>query len=418
MIQSLINKHFFNLLLFTLTFGILLYDAIGFDYTDEICALFLFVLFGIYLFSTSDWNFNKGFLTTIGVFLFYFCYSLYIGSNTKTAIISDMLIQIKPYLAFFCVYSMMPRFSESQKNIMKSICLVFWFLLLLMGLGKAVEPRILFHLMGHPAYYAAAVVCVSLCYLYCSKFTNLDKITFVALLSIGLISGRSKFYGFFALATFITFYFSNIKQFKLDAKNITIILLTIVAVLFVAREKIYFYFYQTLTSEVDKDMIARYVLYATAPQILIDYFPFGSGFASFGTFSSGVYYSSIYSKYGIDGVWGMSKDHYNFIADTYYPSLAQFGIVGIILYITFWIYILMKAIKFHKRTYNMKCLSMVLMIIGFFIIEGTTDSTFTTHRGFFVLMLLGLILSDLKNGVTDEVHPNAKELQDENASDK
>ena len=75
----------------------------------------------------------------------------------------------------------------------------------------------------------------------------------------------------------------------------------------------------------------------------------------------------------------------------------------------------MKAIKFHKRTYNMKCLSMVLMIIGFFIIEGTTDSTFTTHRGFFVLMLLGLILSDLKN---DEVHPNAKELQDENTSDK
>ena len=114
----------------------------------------------------------------------------------------------------------------------------------------------------------------------------------------------------------------------------------------------------------------------------------------------------------------MSKDHYNFIADTYYPSLAQFGIVGIILYITFWAYILMKAIKFHKRTYNMKCLSMVLMIIGFFIIEGTTDSTFTTHRGFFVLMLLGLILSDLKNGVTDEVHQNAKELQDENTSDK
>ena len=114
----------------------------------------------------------------------------------------------------------------------------------------------------------------------------------------------------------------------------------------------------------------------------------------------------------------MGYEYYNFIADTYYPSLAQFGIVGIILYITFWIYILMKAIKFHKRTYNMKCLSMVLMIIGFFIIEGTTDSTFTTHRGFFVLMLLGLILSDLKNGVTDEIHPNAKELQDENTSDK
>lgn len=98
----------------------------------------------------------KGFLTTIGVFLFYFCYSLYIGSNTENSCNIRYVNQIKPYLAFFCVYSMMPRFSESQKNIMKSICLVFWFLLLLMGLGKAVEPRILFHLMGHPAYYAGS----------------------------------------------------------------------------------------------------------------------------------------------------------------------------------------------------------------------------------------------------------------------
>ena len=45
---------------------------------------------------------------------------------------------------------------------------------------------------------------------------------------------------------------------------------------------------------------------------------------------------------------------------------------------------------------------MVLMIIGFFAIEGTTDSTFTTHRGFYVLMLLGLILADLKRIHTGE----------------
>ena len=48
MIQEFINKHFFYLLIFTLTFGILLYDLIGFDYTDELCALFLFILFVFY----------------------------------------------------------------------------------------------------------------------------------------------------------------------------------------------------------------------------------------------------------------------------------------------------------------------------------------------------------------------------------
>ncbi len=34
--KSLIYKHLFNLILFTLNFGILLYDAIGFDYKNEI----------------------------------------------------------------------------------------------------------------------------------------------------------------------------------------------------------------------------------------------------------------------------------------------------------------------------------------------------------------------------------------------
>lgn len=418
MIQAIIDKHFFNLLIFTLVFGILLYDAIGFDYTDEICALFLFILFSIYLFSTKGWDFNKAFLTTIGIFLFYFCYSLYIGSNTKTAILSDMLIQIKPYLAFFCVYSMMPRLNESQKRILKSLCLVLWFPLLCIGLAGAVNIKLLTLLMGHPTYFAAAVICVSFCYLYCSDFRTIDKVVFIALLSIGLISGRSKFYGFFALATIIMFYFSAMKQFKLNAKNITIILLTLVAVIFVAREKIYFYFYQTVTEQVDRDMIARYVLYATAPQILIDYFPFGSGFASYGTFSSGVYYSDIYAKYGIDGVWGMSRDHYNFIADTYYPSLAQFGVVGILLFMTFWLYLLLKAVRFHKIHANMKCLSLVIMIIGFFLIESTTDSTFTTHRGFFVLILLGLILSDMKYGQMEQSLPASKQVTHENTSNQ
>ena len=36
------------LFLFMLIFGILLYGFIGFDYTDELCALVLFIIFGIY----------------------------------------------------------------------------------------------------------------------------------------------------------------------------------------------------------------------------------------------------------------------------------------------------------------------------------------------------------------------------------
>ncbi len=125
MIQDFINKQFFSLFVFTLIFGLLLYGTIGFDFIDEICATLLFILFGYSLFKSQEWLINKAFLTTIGVFLFYLCYSLCINSNTKAAIITDFIIQFKPYLALFCVYSLRPHFSTNQKKILRIICVFF-----------------------------------------------------------------------------------------------------------------------------------------------------------------------------------------------------------------------------------------------------------------------------------------------------
>lgn len=399
MIQEFINRHFFNLYIFTLIFGHIFYGTIGFDYTDEICALILLILYGFYVSKTPSWDINKHFIIVIGIFLFYLLYSLYIKSNTTIAIVSDLIIQFKPYLAFFCVFSILPLFSNNRKKILRWIAVGCWCIQVPLAIIEIFIPHTLSSVTGHATYFAAGVIATSLCFLYTGNFSSKDKLIFLIMLSIGLISGRSKFYGFYALAVFVTLYFSNIKQFKLNAKNMLIILCMIIAILFVAREKIYFYFYQTLTSEVDKDMIARYVLYATAPDVLRDYFPFGSGFASYGTFSSGEYYSHIYVQYGIDSVWGMSKDFYNYVADTYYPSLAQFGVVGILLYIFFWIYILKKALKYNTQFQQAKLLTIVLLIIGYFVIEGTTDSTFTTHRGIYMMMTLGLILAEMKQNV-------------------
>mgnify|MGYP000495997577 FL=1 len=79
MMQDFINKHFFNLYIFTLIFGHIFYGTIGFDYTDEICALFLVFLYGYNLFKNPSWDINKVFLGVICIFIFYLCYSLYQG---------------------------------------------------------------------------------------------------------------------------------------------------------------------------------------------------------------------------------------------------------------------------------------------------------------------------------------------------
>lgn len=394
--QEFVNKHFFSLYIFTLIFGHIFYGTIGFDYTDEICALFLIFLYGYNLFKNPSWDINKVFLGVIGIFIFYLCYSLCIKSNVNAAIISDFIIQFKPYLAFFCVYSILPILSENRKKILRWIAVTCWCIQLVLAITEIFVPYTLANTTGHATYFAAGVIATSLCFLFTGNFSMKERLIFLGMLSIGLISGRSKFYGLYALTVFMVLYFANIKKFKFNLKNSLIIAVMLIVVIVAAWQKIHFYFYQTITHEVDRDMIARYVLYVTSPQILMDYFPFGSGFASFGTFSSGEFYSKIYVQYGIENVWGMSRDFYNYVADTYYPSLAQFGIIGIILYISFWIYIIKKSLSYNIRYKQTKHLIIVLFIVAYFAIEGTTDSTFTTHRGIYMLMTLGLVLAEMK----------------------
>jgi len=401
MIQSYIDRYFYFIFLFALVFVIVFYQIIGFQFTDELCVLALFLLFFYRILKTPDWAFNKAFLVTLGIFLFYTGYSLWIGSNVKSAIINDLVIQLKPYLGFFCVYQLAPRMDRSRKKLLKDICLIFWMLFLLpVGVAGFFSEHYFDIMMGHPAYYGIAVTIVSLCYLYCSDFTKREKYTFILLLSIGILCGRSKFYGFFVFATFIILFFSSNKQFKLNLRNILVLAFIFALMFFVAWDKISLYFFQALsgTSDVDEDMIARFVIYRTAPQILFDYFPFGSGFASFATHSSGIFYSHIYVDYGIEHVYGLTKSNPKFVSDTFYPSLVQFGVVGIGICIVFWIYIFRKAFLFFKKKPKplLKSFILVAFIIAFLAIEGTTGSTFIAQGGLFVMMMLGLVLSEMK----------------------
>jgi hypothetical protein len=397
--QLLINKYIYSLFVFSLVFIIVLYNTIGFTYIDELCAMALLAFFIYVLVKTPDWDCNKAFLVTLFVFAFYTAYSMWIGSNSNRAIFNDLVIQLKPFLGFFCVYQLMPLFSEGQKKQLKDIVLVVWFVFLLpLGIIALFYPKI-FVIFGHPAYYGIAVTVFSLCYLYCSPFTWRTKIIFLALLSIGIFGGRSKFYGFYAMSVFLLLFFSTKKTFKLNLKNILIMICMCVAMILAAWQKIYIYFFGAimLDSNIDKDMIARYALYAVSPQVLVDYFPFGSGFASYATHSSGEYYSALYEKYGLDNVWGLSKSYHDFVADTYYPSLAQFGVVGIILFIIFWVYIVRLILRYYIKEKNIPQIITSLLIVGFLAIESTTGSTFTAQGGIFVMMMLGLVLSQMKS---------------------
>lgn len=403
MLQEFINKHFYELFIFTFIFGLLLYGTIGFDGIDEICALLLLLFFGYTIFKTEDWYINKYFLITFGIFLFYLGYSLVIGSNTTKGIMMDFIIQLKPYLAFFAVYHMSPSFNATQKSILRIICVVAWLLLLLIGVISLFIPYFIDTVMYHQAFYAACITAIALMYLYCGEDTKIDKLIFILILTTGIFSTRSKFYGFYMLAVLLTLFSPWLKNFRFNIKTIMVFICMSAVIILVGWSKIDLYFaISGDVEDVESGLVARLMLYMTSLDVLIDYFPFGSGFASFASYASGVYYSDIYVKYGLDKIWGINSQDYSFIADTYYPCLAQFGVVGILLYVYFIFFILRKSYMFFRKSQKVKYLMIPLLIVGYFLIESIADATFTGHRGYFMMMFLGLVLSEHKQIIGEE----------------
>ena len=93
-----------------------------------------------------------------------------------------------------------------------------------------------------------------------------------------------------------------------------------------------FYIENGIEANSIEEMYARPSLDYTAWEIFKDYFPFGSGFGTFASHASAVYYSRLYYDYGISNIFGLQPDAPDFVSDTYFPVLAQFGVVGACLF--------------------------------------------------------------------------------------
>lgn len=81
---------------------------------------------------------------------------------------------------------------------------------------------------------------------------------------------------------------------------------------------------------------ARAALQRVSFDVASDYFPWGSGYASFGSAITAdqEYYSPLYFKYGLSTVWGIIPSHPQYISDTFWPTvISQFGWIGLILFL-------------------------------------------------------------------------------------
>lgn len=350
----------------------------SFSYVDELSTLFL----GGYILFTIPILRKKELLLVLGILFFYLIYSFYLHINKYQAIILDLLLFLKPFICFYSMYYLHVSWTNKFKRILKRI-------FLFLGIYCWCILPFIENIYSNTAAFYPACILSSISYLYFSPQKKKNWYIALFLLLPGLFTFRSKFNTELICFIYLGFFLKG--KFTLSIKYIIAILILIIFSIYINWTKFSLYFFAG-----EEDGIARTTFYYTAVKILADYFPLGSGFGSFGSEAAARYYSPLYYKYGVDSVYGMSPLDYgessNFLVDTFYPILAEFGVIGIILYIIFWMKRWNAANILFNHNYRI-----FLFLFFFMVIENIANSAFISPISVSIMMLLGLTFSDSNN---------------------
>ena len=317
--------------------------------------------------------------------VFYLAYSLIIQVTTPRGVFLDILQQVRPYAVFYLTWMMAPEFTNKQKRRIKLVMLLSFFGYLVAFIFK---PSLVTPFGGgESAALGQIALCCAMVYYLFSKQTKRNRNIAILIMLLGLISGKSKYFGecvvFIALVVFVKSkinYTSVVTLLKVAALGAVVIFFTWTK----------FNAYYVEGFQEDAEAMARPATYETGMTIMFrDYIPFGSGLGSFGTAAAAKEYSPLYFKYHMDEIWGLSPENPMFLADAFYPTLAEFGIVGLFFFLWFW----KRRLWETKRIKNMVYYRMALMAILALALESTADSSYLSGKGMGYFMILALCLN-------------------------
>lgn len=380
------SKFIYWLMLLYIPFGCILYNLnIGFinlQYYDEITTLAL-LIYTLYNVIIKRCSFCRESYLFGAVALFYLLYSVLYQNIRFNVAVYDLQQQAKPYIVFYCFITLKPFFSSVQKRNLRRVAIASGAFLLFsfFATGAHIESTYLFGMSG--GSIATTALAAGILYYALSDKDKHSRTIFVIIISIGLLGGKSKMFGeYFAIMLVLFFLHRHLRMVSL--RTLLVVMVLVVGGIYVAWDKFNYYYVEGLKNE----EIARPMMYKAGIDIICDYFPFGSGLGTFGTEASRQYYSHIYYDYGLWNIYGLQETNASFAADAYFPSLAEFGIVGVMLFILFWV----------KRYKNFRSYPLVYYKIGLFLFivligDAIADSSYVSNRGVMMWALMGLLVS-------------------------
>lgn len=374
-------------------------DLPGFSYVDEVMTIVI-ILYTIYQKRNEDTNPEpwKEYYYFIGILTFYVAYSLYMKVNVSGAVWLELMQQIRPYSIIYCTWILNPRFTERQKQWM------LWTMIFTLGLWIYYHPETTqngvqaeFPVLGQMA------ICTGMAYYLFTEENRQNSYIAALLVLTGMLAPKFKFMGEVVCFIALLFYVKKQLNFK-SAKTIVFITLLMLIVIAVVWQRFDIYY----VSGWNNGALARPMTYKTSIDILQDYFPFGPGMGTFATNGAWKYYSPLYHEYHLDTIWGLDRGG-GFICDAFYPTLAQYGIVGVILFCIFW----KRRLVAFNQIIDMRYYRIAMISFFCLAIEQTADSSWLSGKGMGFCMLIGLCLNANRNEEEEEEDDDDEEEEED-----
>lgn len=362
-------------------------DLPGFSSIDEIMMGILFV-YTFMKYSNRSINRRpwREFMVCLSVIAFYTLYSLMFGVNVAGGVWLDLLQEIRPYSIIFCTWILNPRFTKKQKKWMLGtmvITLFSWIVYHPQTLDTQVEAE--FPVLGLLA------ICTGMSWYLFTKETKRNRNIALLLVLTGMMAPKFKFMG--EVVCFIAFIFFVKKKLNFQStKTILFACILVIVVLAVTWTRFDAYYVSGLSN----DQLARPMTYKTSLVILGDYFPFGPGMGTFACNGAWKFYSPLYYEYNLNTIWGLGDSTIGsgaFICDAYYPTLAQFGIVGVFFFCWFW----KRRLVAFNQIVDMRYYRVAMLTFCCLVIEQTADSSWLSGKGMGYCMLIALCLNANRN---------------------
>ena len=155
--------------------------------------------------------------------------------------------------------------------------------------------------------------------------------------------------------------------------------------------------------------IEGYILNTNSPRSMllwfgvvtaVSYFPFGSGFATYGSNMAAVHYSDLYYQYGFSSRAALANTEVNFLNDVYLGMIfGQFGFIGAVLMLYILFNYGMKLLKSHTNNIRAKYMALACFasFCGMVVMAGSVKGP----TGMIILMLIGIFYTycDVENRV-------------------